>query len=66
VAHGDVVDVLDLEREMVEAGLLVPQAEEDVVIDVGVAAVAAVERADQVALLAGVDVVGTDEAERVA
>src|SRR5262245_56528775 len=66
VAHGDVVDVLDLEGQMVEAGLLVPQAEEDVVIDEDVAAVAAIERADQVVLVARVDVVRADEAKRVA
>ena len=42
------------------------EAEEDVMIDVGIAAVAAVERADQVVLLAGIDVVRADEAQRLA
>ena len=66
VAHGDVVDVGHLERQMVEPGLLVAQAEEDVVVDEIVAAVEPVERADQVRLVAGIDVVGADEAERLA
>ena len=43
VAHGDVVDVLDLEREVVEPGLGMVEAEEHVMIDIGIAAVAAVE-----------------------
>jgi hypothetical protein len=66
VAHGDVVDVGHLERHVVEPGLLMAQAEEHVVVDVGVAAVAAIERADQVRLLARIDIVRADEAERLA
>jgi hypothetical protein len=37
-----------------------------VVVDVVAAAIAAVERPDDVLLVAGIDVVGTDEAERLA
>ena len=43
VAHADVVDVGHLERQVVEAGLLVLEAEEDVMIDEILAAIAAVE-----------------------
>ena len=43
VPHADVVDIGNLEGKMVEPGLLVRQAEEDVVIDIAVAAVAAIE-----------------------
>src|SRR5262252_1303613 len=61
-----VVDVRHLERQVVQAGALVPDAEEDVMIDEGGAAVEPVERADDVVLATGVHVVRADEAERVA
>ena len=66
VAHGDVVDVRHLERQMIKPGLLMRQTEEDVVIDVIVAAIAAIERADDVVLLFDIDVIGADEAEHLA
>src|SRR5215467_13379640 len=66
VAHADVVDVLHLERQMIEPGLLMIKAKEHVVIHVGVATVATIERADQVVLLARIDIVRADEAERLA
>ena len=66
VAHADVVDVHHLEREVVEPGLLVVETEEHVVIDVMLAAVAAIERADQVVLVARINIIGADEAEHLA
>ena len=66
VAEEDVVDIKHFEGEMVEAGLLVLQAEEGMVVDILVAAVEPVERTDDVVLAPGIDVVGTDEAEGVA
>src|ERR1700686_4249564 len=51
VAHADVVDVRHLEGEVVQPGLLGIETEEDVMIDVSVAAVAAVERPDQIVLV---------------
>src|SRR5262245_14808424 len=62
VAGEDVIDVGHLEREVVQAGALVPDAEEHVVIDIGGSPVEPVERADDVVLAAGVDVVRADEA----
>src|SRR5215813_12048130 len=50
VAYGDVVDVRHFEREVVEPGLGMVEAEEHVMIDVSIAAVAAIERADQIVL----------------
>src|SRR5258708_39907586 len=66
VAGEDIVDVLDLEGQVVEPGPAVGEAEEDVVVDILLAAVAAVERADEVVLAADIEVVGADEAQRVA
>src|SRR5580700_6271391 len=66
MAHADVVDVRHLEGEVIQAGLLGIETEEDVMIDVSVAAVAAVERADQIVLVLGVDVVRADQAQRLA
>src|SRR5947207_1261138 len=60
------VHVGPLERHVIEPGALVTYAEQRVVIDVLVAAITAVERADDVVLVARVDVVGADEAERLA
>src|SRR4051812_44275359 len=65
VAHADVVDVLHLERQVVQSGLLMRQAEEDVMVDIVIAAVAAVERTNQVVAVAGIDVVGADEAQHL-
>src|SRR5439155_2889874 len=61
-----VIDIVDLEREVVQPGLLVLEAEEHVVIDVLVAPVTAVERTDEVVLALHVHVVRADEAQRVA
>ena len=66
VTHEHVVDVLHLVREMVQPRAVVADAEERVVIDVGRAAVEAVERPDEVVLASLVDVVRADEAERLA
>ena len=66
VTHADVVDVGDLERQVIEPGLLVREAEEHVVIDIAIAAVAAIERADDVVLVLGIDVVGADKSQRLA
>src|SRR5580704_9815859 len=66
VAHAHVVDVRHLEGEVIQAGLVGIETEEDVMIDVSVAAVAAVERADQIILVLGIDVVRADQAQRLA
>src|SRR2546428_7021912 len=62
--HG--VHVRHLERHVVQPRALVVYAEECVVIDVLVATIAAVERADDVALVARVHVVRADEPQRLA
>ena len=59
------VDVRHLEGDVIEARPLVHHAEERVVVDVLVAAVAPVERADDVVLVARVHVVRAEEAERL-
>src|SRR5712691_4144226 len=59
MAEHDVVDALHLEGEVIQADLGTLEAQEHVMIDEGLAAVAAVERRDDVVLGAGVDVVGT-------
>src|ERR671931_9036 len=51
---------------MVQAGVRSLEAEERMVIDVGVAAIAAVERSNDVVLRAGVDLVRRNEAEHLA
>jgi hypothetical protein len=43
MAGEDIVDVLNFEREVVETGLAVSESEEDMVVDILLAAVAAVE-----------------------
>ena len=63
MAHADIVDVRHLEREMIEPGFLVCQAEEHVMVDVAIAAVAAIERADDIVLVFNVDIVGADETQ---
>src|ERR1700730_4815321 len=51
---------------MVEAAFVAANAEERVMVDVAVAAVEAVERADDVALLSGIEFVGATEPEHLA
>src|ERR1700730_12410901 len=51
---------------MIEPGLLMRQAEEDMMIDVAIAAVAAIERADDIIFVLDIDVVGTDKSEHFA
>ena len=53
----DAVDVLDLVGDVVQPGLLVVHAEQDVMVDIVLAAVEPAEGADDVLLVAGVDVV---------
>jgi hypothetical protein len=60
------VHVRHLERHVVEPGALVEHAEQRVMVDVLVAAIAPVEGADQMVLGAGVHVVRAEEAERLA
>src|SRR5690349_16659983 len=62
----DGVDVGDLERHVIQSRAVVVHAEQRVVVDVLVAAVTTVERADDVLLVADIDVIRADEAERVA
>src|SRR5947208_824361 len=66
VAEHDVVDALHFEGEVIQSRLRPFEAQEHVVIDEGLAAVAAVERGDDVVLRAGVDVVRAEEAEHLA
>src|SRR2546426_7051850 len=66
VAEHDVVDALHFEREVIQSRLRPLEAQEHVVIDKGLAAVAAVERGDDVVLGASVDVIRTQEAEHLA
>src|SRR5215510_6312208 len=51
---------------MVEAALVAANAEEGVMVDIAVAAVQAVERADDIALLPGIELVRAAEAEHLA
>src|SRR6267378_6569334 len=51
---------------MVEAALVAANAEKSVVVDIAVAAVEAVERADDVALLPGIEFVRAAEAQHLA
>src|SRR6267143_171636 len=66
VAEHDVVDALHFERKMIQPRLRPFEAQEHVVIDESLAAVAAVERGDDVVLRAGVDVVRGEQAEHLA
>src|SRR6267378_2056694 len=66
VAEHDVVDALHLKREVIQSRLRPLEAQEHVVIDEGLAAVAAVERGDDVVLGSGVDVIRAQEAEHLA
>src|SRR5713226_3506804 len=65
VTHEDVVDIDDFEGQVVEPDPLVGDAEKHMVVDVLVAAVEAIEGADEVVLAAGIDIVRRDEAERL-
>jgi hypothetical protein len=56
-ADEHVVDVLHLERKMIEAGALVPHAEEGVVINLIVAGIDPAELANDVLPLPGINVV---------
>src|ERR1700720_1879231 len=66
VADHYVVDVGGLIGQVVEPALVAADAEEGVVVDIVVAAVEAVERADDVALFPGIKLVGAAEAEHLA
>src|SRR5438132_2950574 len=66
VADHDVVHVGGLVGQVVQPRLVAADAEEDVVIDIILAAVEAVERADDVLLLVGIDLVRAAEAEHLA
>src|SRR5260370_868740 len=66
VADHDVVHIGGFVRQVVEPGLVAADAEEDVVIDIIVAAVEPVERADDVVLAVGPHLVRAAEAEHVA
>src|SRR5204863_4710363 len=66
VSHGYVVDVLHLEGNMVETGPFMPQAEEDVMVDIGFPAITPIERPYQVVRFAGIDIIGADEAQCLA
>src|SRR5208282_2238809 len=66
LAEHHVVEIAHLERQMVEAVLRSGEAEENMVIDIIVAAVEPVERADDVALVAFINVVRDQETQRLA
>src|ERR1700724_1518631 len=66
MAHRDIVDILNLEGQMVETGLFMVEAEEHVMVYIGITAITPIERADQIALLAGIDVVRADKSQSVA
>src|SRR5260370_21870580 len=66
VADHHVVDVGGLERQMIEAALVAANAEKRVMVDIVVAAVQAIERTDDVALLPGIEFVRAAEAEHLA
>src|SRR5215472_8656171 len=66
VADHHIVDIGSLKGQVIEAALVAANAEERVVVDVTVATVEAVERTDNVALLAGIKFVRATEAEHLA
>src|SRR6266851_8129440 len=66
VADHDVVHIGRFVRQVVETRLVAADAEEDMVVDIIIAAVEPVERADQIFLLIGIHFVGAAEAERLA
>src|SRR6267378_7096631 len=66
VADHHIVDVGGFVGEMVEAALVAANAEEGVMVDITVAAIEAVERADNVALLPSVEFVRAAKPEHLA
>src|SRR6516225_722564 len=66
VADHHVVDVSRFVGQMVEAALVAANAEKGVMVDITVAAVEAIERADDVAFLPGIELIRTAEAEHLA
>src|SRR6267143_4266590 len=66
VAEHDVIDALHFERQVIQSRLRPFEAQEHVVLDESLAAVAAVERGDDVVLGTSVDVIRTQEAEHLA
>src|SRR5216683_8153104 len=66
VTDHHVVDIGGFVGEVVEAALVAADTEEGVMVDIAVAAVEAVERADDVALLPGIELIRAAEAEHLA
>src|SRR5271166_781178 len=66
VANHDVVDIGGVVGEVVEPTLVAAYAKKGVVVDITIAAVEAVERADDVALLPGIEFIRAAEAEHLA
>src|SRR5260370_11509752 len=66
VADHHVVDVGGVERQMIEAALAAANAEKRVMVDIEVAGVQAIKRAEDVALLPGIEFVRAGEAEHLA
>src|SRR5438270_6138996 len=66
VADHNIIDVGSFVREVVEPALVAADAEEGVVVDIIVAAVEPIERADDIGLLARIELVGATEAEHLA
>src|SRR6516165_7187936 len=66
MADHHVVDVGGLVRQMVEPAPVATDAEEGVMVDIAVSAVETVERADDIALLAGIELVRAAKAEHIA
>src|SRR6516165_5705984 len=66
VADHHVIDVRSLVRQMIEPALVATDTEEGVVVDITVAAVETVERADDIALLAGIELVRAAKPEHFA
>src|SRR5262249_41112671 len=66
VPDEDVVDILDLEGEMIEPGALMPNAEERVMVGIVGAAIAAAEGTDEIVGATLVDIVGSEQPERLA
>jgi len=60
------IEIRDLESEMVEAGFRSLHAEEDVMVDISLAAIDAVEGRDHVALVVAENLVAPDEAQHFA
>ena len=65
VAEHHVVDILDLKRHVIEADFVTLDADEGVMIDEILAAVAAIESSDHVVPTAGIDLVRANEPEQI-